>query len=38
MSFSEIVSLLQQCQDKSDKRFDLVINNKNKTIKIKYVK
>ena len=36
MSFNEIVELLQNCQDKSDKRFDLVINNKNKTIKIEY--
>lgn len=36
MSFIEIVELLQNCQDKSDTRFDLVINNKNKTIKIEY--
>lgn len=36
MSFIEIVEMLQACQDKSDKRFDLVINNKNKTIKIEY--
>lgn len=36
MSFSEIVEMLQKCQDTTP--FDLTINNKTKTIKIEYIK
>lgn len=36
MSFSEIVEMLQKCQETSDKRFDLVINSKKKIVKIEY--
>jgi hypothetical protein len=36
MSFREIVEMLQKFQDTTP--IDLIINNKTKTIKIKYIK